>query len=64
MDTWQEAQSITNLELTHADHTSINTYDCRVLSLSDCKYRLNPLSQTRIDQAGRYILTSQPALIK
>jgi len=27
---------------------------CRVLSLSDCKYSLNPLSQTRIDQVGRY----------
>jgi len=27
---------------------------CRVLSLSDCKYSLNPLSQTRIDQLGRY----------
>jgi len=22
---------------------------CRVLSLSDCRYSLNPLSQTRID---------------
>jgi len=25
---------------------------CRVLSLSDCKYSLNPLSQTRIDKVG------------
>ena len=23
---------------------------CRVLSLSDCKYSLNPLNQTRIDK--------------
>ena len=28
--------------------TSSNTL-CRVLSLSDCRYSLNPLSQTRID---------------
>jgi len=27
---------------------------CRVLSLSDCRYSLNPLSQTRIDWVGRY----------
>ena len=27
---------------------------CRVLSLSDCKYSLNPLSQTRIDQLRLY----------
>ena len=26
----------------------------RVLSLSDCRYSLNPLSQTRIDWVGRY----------
>jgi len=24
-------------------------YDCRVSSLSDCNYSLNPLNQTRID---------------
>ena len=28
--------------------------ECRVLSLSDCKYSLNPLSQTWIDRVGRY----------
>ena len=28
------------------------TSGCRVLSLSDCNYSLNPLSQTRIDQVG------------
>ena len=28
--------------------------DCRVLSLSDRRYSLNPLSQTRIDWVGRY----------
>jgi len=28
--------------------------NCRVLSLSDCKYSLNPLSQTWIDRVGRY----------
>ena len=27
---------------------------CRVLSLSDCRYSLNPLSQTRIDWVGCY----------
>ena len=27
---------------------------CRVLSLSDCRYSLNPLSQTQIDWVGRY----------
>ena len=27
---------------------------CRVLSLSDCRYSLNPLNQTRIDWVGRY----------
>ena len=27
---------------------------CRVLSLSNCKYSLNRLSQTRIDRVGRY----------
>ena len=27
---------------------------CRVLSLSNCRYSLNPLSQTRIDWVGRY----------
>jgi len=26
--------------------------DCRVLSLSDCNYSLNPLNQTRIDYVG------------
>jgi len=31
-----------------------NSPVCRVLSLSDCKYSLNPLSQTRIDWVGRY----------
>ena len=29
-------------------------WPCRVLSLSDCKYSLNPLNQTRIDWVGRY----------
>ena len=29
-------------------------YQCRVLSLSDCRYSLNPLNQTRIDWVGRY----------
>ena len=29
-------------------------HDCRVLSLSDRRYSLNPLSQTRIDWVGRY----------
>jgi len=29
-------------------------YTCRVLSLSDRRYSLNPLSQTRIDWVGRY----------
>jgi len=29
-------------------------YDCRVLYLSDRRYSLNPLSQTRIDWVGRY----------
>ena len=27
---------------------------CKVLSLSDCKYSLNPLSQTWIDRVGQY----------
>jgi len=36
--------------------TDITISGCRVLSLSDCKYSFNPLSlsQTRIDQVGRY----------
>ena len=32
----------------------VTTNECRVLSLSDCRYSLNPLSQTRIDWVGRY----------
>jgi len=31
-----------------------NDSGCRVLSLSDRRYSLNPLSQTRIDWVGRY----------
>ena len=31
----------------------VSEYRCRVLSLSDCKYSLNPLSQTQIDWVGR-----------
>ena len=31
-----------------------NIANCRVFSLSDCKYSLNPFSQTRMDQVGRY----------
>ena len=38
----------------HAFSRRIAGYICRVLSLSDCKYSLNPLSQTRIDWVGRY----------
>ena len=33
---------------------SLEKYDCRDLSLSDCRYSLNPLSQTRIDWVERY----------
>ena len=37
-----------------AEGASIEVPKCRVLSLSDCRYSLNPLSQTRIDWVGRY----------
>ena len=34
---------------THFERRTFSVAGCRVLSLSDCRYSLNPLSQTRID---------------
>ena len=55
---------ITSMSLNHhlyADNTQLflsfhpsEFHCCRVLSLSDRRYSLNPLSQTRIDWVGRY----------
>ena len=44
-----DGEQVLNRWKTHTENMYSQPEDCRVLSLSDRRYSLNPLSQTRID---------------
>ena len=48
-DQFQKSELVPSQRVDLTTLTSVSRAECRVLSLSDRRYSLNPLSQTRID---------------